>query len=101
MSEPLPSPNLLIIEDTLSLLRLYSHVLSQAGYSIIEATSGEEAKNIITARMPDIVLLDRVLPDLDGSDLCQWIKSTPHLSQTYVIMLSALKTSEDDRVSGL
>ena len=101
MSEPPPSPNLLIIEDTLSLLRLYTHVLSQAGYTVIKATSGEEGKKIITERMPDIVLLDRVLPDLDGSELCQWIKSTPYLSQTYVIMLSALKTSEDDRVSGL
>jgi PAS domain S-box-containing protein len=101
MSELPPTPTLLIIEDTRSLLRLYSHILSQAGYSIIEATSGQEAKEIILSRMPDIVLLDRVLPDLDGSVLCQWIKSTPALSQIYVIMLSALKTSEDDRVSGL
>lgn len=101
MSEIPLTPSLLIIEDTLSLLRLYSHVLSQAGYSVIEAASGQEAKQIIMSNSPDIVLLDRVLPDMDGSDLCLWIKSTPALSQTYVIMLSALKTSEDDRVSGL
>ena len=101
MSEIPLTPSLLIIEDTLSLLRLYSHVLSQAGYSIVEAASGLAAKQIIMSNSPDIVLLDRVLPDMDGSDLCQWIKSTPALSQTYVIMLSALKTSEDDRVSGL
>lgn len=101
MSEPPPTPNLLIVEDTRSLLRLYSHILSQAGYSIIEASSGQEAQEIILSKMPDIVLLDRVLPDMDGSVLCDWIKSTPGLSQTYVIMLSALKTSEDDRVSGL
>lgn len=101
MSEIPLTPSLLIIEDTLSLLRLYSHVLSQAGYTIIEAASGQAAKQIIMSNSPDIVLLDRVLPDMDGSDLCLWIKSTPDLSQTYVIMLSALKTSEDDRVSGL
>lgn len=101
MSEPPPTPNLLIVEDTLSLLRLYSHILSQSGYSLISATSGLEAQAIIMERMPDIVLLDRVLPDIDGSELCQWIKNTPHLSNTYVIMLSALKTSEDDRISGL
>jgi DNA-binding response OmpR family regulator len=62
MSESPPTPNLLIVEDTLSLLRLYSHILTQAGYSIIEATSGKEAQMVITTRMPDIVLLDRVLP---------------------------------------
>jgi PAS domain S-box-containing protein len=101
ISEPPPTPNLLIVEDTRSLLRLYTHVLAQAGYSVIQATSGEEAKKIILETMPDIVLLDRVLPDLDGSVLSDWIKGTPELSQTYVIMLSALKTSEDDRVSGL
>jgi PAS domain S-box-containing protein len=101
MSEAPATPSLLIVEDTVSLLRLYSHVLTQAGYTIIEATSGQEAQRIIATQMPDIVLLDRVLPDIDGSDLCQWIKSTPGLSQTYVVMLSALKTSEDDRASGL
>ena len=101
MAELSPTPHLLIIEDTQSLLRLYSNVLAQAGYMVIEASSGREAQATILERMPDIVLLDRVLPDMDGSDLCQWIKGTPTLSQTYVIMLSALKTSEDDRVSGL
>lgn len=101
MSELPPTPNLLIIEDTLSLLRLYSHILDQAGYSILEATSGNEAQRVIQSKRPDIVVLDRVLPDMDGSELCQWIKETPELNQIYVIMLSALKTSEDDRVSGL
>jgi PAS domain S-box-containing protein len=101
MSESLPLPTILVVEDTLILLRLYTHLLSDAGYSYLQATSGREAQAMILQKMPDIVLLDRVLPDLDGSELCQWIKNTPQLSQTYVIMLSALKTSEDDRVSGL
>jgi len=101
MSESSPLPNLLLVEDTLVLLGLYSHLLSDAGYSFLQATSGKEAQAILLEKMPAIVLLDRVLPDMDGSELCQWIKSTPQLSQTYVIMLSALKTSEDDRVSGL
>jgi PAS domain S-box-containing protein len=101
MSEPPPTPTLLIVEDTEFLLQFYRQVLAQAGYSIIEATSGRHAKAIILSQRPEIVLLDRVLPDVDGSELCHWIKSTPELNQTYVIMLSALMTSEDDRVSGL
>lgn len=96
-----PEPTLLIVEDTQILLRLYSHILSQAGYPVIEAVSGEDAKELLKNQLPGIVLLDRVLPDMDGAELCQWIKQTPELSQTYVIMLSALKTTEDDRVSGL
>src|SRR6476620_5286835 len=101
MSESSPPPSLLIVEDSVSLLRLYSHLLTREGYTFMQATSGKEAQAILLETLPDIVLLDRVLPDMDGSELCQWVKSTPQLSQTYVIMLSALKTSEDDRVSGL
>jgi PAS domain S-box-containing protein len=101
MNEPPAAPNLLIVEDSLSLLRLYSHVLTHAGYTVIEVTSAQEAQRVMMAQMLDIVLLDRVLPDMDGSELCHWIKSTPQLSHIYVIMLSALLTTEDDRVSGL
>ncbi len=101
MGEPPPKPQLLIVEDTQSLLRLYSHLLIEEGYAVTGVSSGREAQEIIQHRMPDIVLLDRVLPDIDGGDLSRWIKSTPTLSQIYVIMLSGLRTSEDDRVSGL
>ena len=56
---------------------------------------------MLAEHRPDIVLLDRVLPDLDGAEICKRIKSQPDLASIYVIMLSALKTTEDDRVSGL
>lgn len=92
---------ILIVEDTVSLLRLYSHLLGQAGYAIFQADSGQQAKQMIREYTPDIVLLDRVLPDLDGSEICRWIKTSPEHAQTYVIMISALRTSDDDRLEGL
>lgn len=95
------SVRILVVEDTLSLLQLYSHLLNQAGYTVLEAGSGQAAKQIISEQHPDIVLLDRVLPDLDGSEICHWIKSSPEYAQTYVIMVSALRTSDDDRLGGL
>ncbi len=91
----------LIVEDSRTLLRLYTTVLAQAGYTVLQAASGAAAQSLINTHHPDIVLLDRVLPDCDGNDICTWIKQTPALSSTYVIILSGLKTSEDDRVSGL
>ncbi len=91
---------ILIVEDTLSLLKLYSHVLRRAGYLVDEAASGAEARVAIQERTPDIVLLDRVLPDVDGSEIVAWIKDAPEFANIFVIMLSALKTTEDDRVSG-
>ncbi len=92
---------ILIVEDTLSQLRLYSHILAQAGYSIAEATTAEAARCHILEERPDIVLLDLVLPDGDGREICSWIKNHPDLAQTYVIMLSAYKVTQDDRISGL
>ncbi len=93
--------SILIVEDSPSLLRLYSHILSQAGYRILEAATGRAALQILWDQRPDIVLLDRVLPDMDGGDICRKIKEQPEFVTSYVVMLSALKTSEDDRVSGL
>ncbi len=93
--------SILIVEDSPSLLRLYSHILSQAGYRILEAATGRAALQILWDQRPDIVLLDRVLPDMDGGDICRSIKEQPEFATSYVVMLSALKTSEDDRVSGL
>lgn len=91
----------LIVEDSITLLRLYSAVLTQAGYQVWEANSGVQAQALLAAHRPHIVLLDRVLPDIDGSEICAWIRSSSAFASTYVIMLSALKTSEDDRLGGL
>jgi PAS domain S-box-containing protein len=91
---------ILIVEDTPSLLKLYTHVLRQAGYQVDEAASGVLARASIQMHPPDIVLLDRVLPDADGSEIVAWIKERPQFANIFVIMLSAFKTTEDDRVSG-
>lgn len=92
---------ILIVEDTLSQLRLYSHILVQAGYTVLEATTVADAQRLLLEERPDIVLLDLVLPDGDGRDLCAWIKGHPDLGRTYVIMLSGYKVTQDDRISGL
>ena len=76
-------------------------MLRQAGYEVEEATSGAQARTMLRERHLDIVLLDRVLPDMDGSEICAWIKDHPETANTFVIMLSALRTTEDDRLSGL
>lgn len=99
--ESSPPISVLIVEDTESLLRLYSHILSQDGYTVYEAMTGADALALLNSERPDIVLLDRVLPDMDGSEICAHIKGSADLVSVYVIMLSALRTTEDDRVSGL
>jgi signal transduction histidine kinase/CheY-like chemotaxis protein len=91
----------LIVEDTQTLLQLYSHTLYQSGYTVREAATIQQATTLLASFKPHVVLLDRVLPDGDGEELCQSIKADPTFGDTFVIMLSALKTSEEDRISGL
>jgi PAS domain S-box-containing protein len=98
---PIPAARILVVEDTQTLLYLYSRILRDGGYAVSEATTLAQARTLLVAVKPHIVLLDRVLPDGDGSQLLQWIKETPEYEDTYVVILSAVKTSEDDRVSGL
>uniref|UniRef100_A0A540VC09 histidine kinase n=1 Tax=Litorilinea aerophila TaxID=1204385 RepID=A0A540VC09_9CHLR len=98
MSVPL---TVLIVEDTLTLLRLYSTILRRAGYAVLEATNGQEALALARRHRPPIVLLDRVLPDLEGDEICRQLKADAAFASPYVIMISALRTSDDDRISGL
>ncbi len=91
----------LVVEDAQMLRQLYGHILREGGYIVFQASTIDQAKTLLTTEKPDVVLLDRVLPDGDGEDLCQWIKDSPTFGDTYVVMLSALRTSEDDRISGL
>lgn len=92
---------ILVVEDSASLLFIYRQILTQAGYIVLEAPTGVRALELIRQESPDILLLDRVLPDIDGGDICARVKQDPATAETYVIMVSGLKTSEEDRVSGL
>ncbi|MEX1020803.1 MAG: PAS domain-containing protein [Litorilinea sp.] len=95
------SVRILIIEDSAILRQIYRHLLTQAGYTVMEAETGAAGLRIVDTDAPDILLLDRVLPDMDGSDIVARVKSDPATAEIYVIMVSGLKTTEDDRVSGL
>ncbi|HUT19308.1 MAG TPA: response regulator [Anaerolineae bacterium] len=92
---------ILVVDDEPEALLLASHVLGQEGYEILEARTGEGCLELVRSHRPDLVLLDRMLPDVDGLEVCRQIKGDPTLSDTFVLMYSALKTTSDHRASGL
>jgi twitching motility two-component system response regulator PilG len=86
---------ILIVEDEESLLKLESILLTSRGYQVRGVTSGEAALKEIAAHKPDLVLLDIMMPGLDGFEVCRRIKQDPSTSSIPVVMLTAKKNSQD------
>ena len=85
---------ILIVEDDPNLLKAYSRTVSRAGYEILQAASGAEALKLLREAAPDLILLDAVLPDADGAELCRQIKENAENS-VFVMMISGTKVSPD------
>ena len=86
---------ILIVEDDKMICQLESIILELRGYDIISAENGQAALDILIKELPDLVLLDVMLPGVDGYAICQHIKSNPATKNIPVIMLTAKKTAED------
>jgi two-component system KDP operon response regulator KdpE len=88
---------ILVVDDEERMLRFIRLNLEHDGFQVIEATKGNEALDKMRTDMPDLILLDIMLPDIDGFEVLKMIRE---ISNIPVIMLTA-KSEEDDRVKGL
>jgi len=86
---------IVIIEDDKFLRELISKKLSDAGYEVLEAIDGEEGIKRVKESKPDLVLLDLILPGIDGFEVLSQIKQGPLFSDLPVIILSNLGQKED------
>lgn len=91
---------LLLVDDSPSSLTLLSLMLTQAGYIVREAPSGELAIRTLKVRVPELVLLDVRMPEMDGFEVCRRIKADAATSSLPVVFLSALGETTD-KVLGL
>ena len=94
------SARVLVVDDILPNVKLLEAKLSSEYYDVLTATSGEEALNRIQNDSPDIVLLDVMMPGMDGFEVCKRIKENPAHAHIPVVMVTAL-TDSSDRVRGL
>ena len=93
---------ILIVEDEKDLVQILEYNLNKKGYAAIAALDGLTACRMIEEEKPDLVLLDLMLPDLNGWDICKLIRSheDEEISETPIIMLTALG-SQEDKIRGL
>jgi two-component system, OmpR family, phosphate regulon response regulator PhoB len=94
-----PPAHVLIVDDERDLVRVVEFNLQQAGYETAAAYTGEEALQKVRHRVPDLVVLDLMLPDISGTEVCRQIKASPRTREVPVLMLTA-RTDEVDRVVG-
>jgi twitching motility two-component system response regulator PilG len=91
----MPKKEILVVEDEESLLKLQSILLISQGYTVNGVANGQDALARIASYKPDLVLLDIMLPGLNGFEICQRIKSNEATRHIPVIMVTAKKSSED------
>ena len=90
----------LIVEDEAAIREMLAFNLARAGYEVLAAATGIEARTAMVDRYPDVVLMDWMLPDISGLELTRQLKRDPDTREIPVIMLTA-RAQEDDRVAGL
>lgn len=90
---------ILVVEDESDILELVRYNLQQAGYRVIVAHDGLQALDLLREQKPDLVVLDILLPNLDGREVCRRIRQNPQTHHIPVLILSAL-SEETDRVVG-
>ncbi len=92
--------NILIVDDEEDVLELLRYNLEKNGYRIEAAVSGEEAITKARAKLPDLIILDLMLPGIDGLEVCKKLKGDTKTENIPVIMLTA-KGEESDIITGL
>ena len=89
------SKKILIIEDDVFLNELMAKKLIEEGFDVIKAVNGEEGLEMAQQERPDLILLDLILPGMDGFEILEKIKEEPETSAIPVIILSNLGQRED------
>ena len=89
---------ILVVDDEPAQIRLADQVLTHHGYEVLRAGSGQEALRVIFEQKPDLVLLDVVMPGVDGWQTCSRIREVTDIP---IIMLTGKRNTEDDIVRGL
>ena len=91
---------LLVVEDDPDIAELLRHYLERAGHEVRVLTQGTDATTRVREEQPDLVILDRMLPGLDGLEICRLLRAQPATADVPVMMLTA-RAEESDRIVGL
>jgi CheY-like chemotaxis protein len=83
-------PRVLVVDDSLSVRKMVERALETKGLEVIAASSGAEAMERLDSAMPDLIVCDVVMPDVDGYRICEFVRAHPTLSETPVLLISGI-----------
>jgi PAS domain S-box-containing protein len=92
---------ILVADDDPDILLLFTTLLLDEGYEVYEAATGKGCLDAARSHHPELVLLDVVLPDMAGIEVCRQIKADPELHATFVILVSGARVSSEEQAGGL
>src|SRR3954469_10143721 len=95
-----PVTRVLVVEDDPDIAQLVAHYLGKSGFSVDLLTNGRDALASIAARAPDVLVLDLMLPQVDGLEICRVVRGNEATAGIPIIMLTA-RAEESDRIVGL
>lgn len=95
VKSPLEPPNILIVNDTTTELSSLTEILHKSGYITRPVTSARQAVSAIEAFIPDLILMDTSMPEIDGSMFCSMLKKSVKTRDIPIIFISALNTTQD------
>ena len=99
MTDSPPRHTVLIVDDTPANLSVLLQYLTDARHHVLVAEDGEEALKLVTHRTPDLILLDVMMPGINGFETCRKLKGLPHIAEVPVIFMTAL-TDTKEKVQG-
>ncbi len=88
-------PSVLIVDDTMENLQVLAEMLRSRNYKVAVAKDGMKALNFVSKRKPDLILLDIMMPEMDGFEVCEKLKADPETKEIPVIFISALAETSD------
>jgi len=91
----MPDKTILLVEDDFMNMRLAQHILEAEGYSVVKATTGWEALDQIKTGLPDLILMDIQLPDIDGMALARIIRANEAARETIILAMTAFAMKGD------
>jgi CheY-like chemotaxis protein len=87
---PNPSYKVLLVDDDVDLLDLFGTMLSRKAYQVLKASSSKEAFSILETNIPDVIVLDLAMPDMNGIEFMRRVRSIPRLSTIKIIVVTAV-----------
>ena len=93
-------PTVLLVDDEPNILLSLKFLMQKEGYEVLVAENGDEAISLAREKLPDLVILDVMLPSPNGYEVCQTLRTEPKLTATHILMLTA-KSNPAEREKGL